>query len=220
MDPFNKGTISNNSARITMGLFIGSPGQILSRFTWELPQTILGYGYSQGANYFGTIQSVNYYDGATVVQSYKDHVWFGTGSGMTLGSFINGSNAIAADPNNWLFQHEYGHYLQSQSSGLFYLSKYAIPSLLSSGDHDLHPAEQDANVRAFSYFHKHLPGYSGWKFWANPIKNYDESKSYDDASNQDALNNGRLGLSWYDYLMGPTIIVPGIINALILNKNQ
>lgn len=133
---------------------------------------------------------------------------------------------MRADPNNPYFQHEYGHYIQSQSSGWFYLSKYAIPSLLSKGDHDLHPVEQDANIRALKYFHKNISGYSGWQFGYNPIEDYDETKSYDDLSNQDALENGHLGLSWYDYLMTPLnftgggIIIPGLINALILNKNQ
>jgi hypothetical protein len=223
LDPFKKGTISNNCYQITSGLFSGSFKQAVSRFTWELPQTILGYGYSMASNYFGTVQSVNFYDGATVVQNYKDHVWLGSGSdlGITLGSFINGNNEIEADPNTRLFQHEYGHYIQSQTSGWFYLSKYAIPSALSKYPYNQHPVEQDANIRAFTYFNKHIDGYSGWVFTGlngNPINGYDPWLPYNDPTNQAALRDGRLRLAWYDYLLGPNIILSGLLNTLILNN--
>ena len=52
--------------------------------------------------------------------------------GITLGSYIAGGNSIEADPNNSLFQHEYGHYLQSQEMGLAYLAKVGIPSIRSA----------------------------------------------------------------------------------------
>ena len=67
------------------------------------------------------------YDGATVVRHYKDN-W----GAFTLGSYINGDNSIRANPNNESFQHEYGHYLQSQEAGWAYLPKYAIPSLINA----------------------------------------------------------------------------------------
>jgi hypothetical protein len=190
-----------------------------SRFTWQLPQTALGYSGSGIHNLLGGVRSVDYYGGATVVESYSEK-W----GAITLGSYINGSRGIAADPENRLFQHEYGHYIQSQTSGLFYhLSKYGIPSALSknSTDHSLHPAEQDANIRAFKYFNKHIDGYTGWAFTGrnnNPINGYDPSLPYDNAANQAALKSGRSRLEWFDYLYGPQIIIPGLINALILNS--
>jgi RHS repeat-associated protein len=131
LNPFISGTISNNAFQIGAGLFKGTPGQILSRLTWELPQTLIGFGYSEFLNTFGQVDNVNFYDGATVLKTYGDHLPFtSTGLGVTLGSFIIGSNAIDANPNNKLFQHEYGHYLQSQESGWAYLSTYALPSLM------------------------------------------------------------------------------------------
>ncbi len=61
-----------NGAKIVGGLFTGSGYQILSRFTKELPQTIAGYLVSQGPNMIGDVQSVSYYDGATVVQHWSE----------------------------------------------------------------------------------------------------------------------------------------------------
>jgi hypothetical protein len=171
---------------------------------------------------------VSYYDGATAVESYSRNSLFGLGfgTGMTLGSYVNGVRDLHADPANSLFQHEYGHYLQSQSSGWFYLSKYAIPSALSSGTHGQNPVEQDANIRAFEYFNKKYPGFSDWKFTgknANTINGYNWWLPYDDVSNQEALRKGKLGLSWYDWVMSPMNlsfipIIPGLVNTLILNN--
>lgn len=203
--------------------FFGRAWELISRFTWQAPQTALGYMGSGVHNLLGGVKSVDYYGGATVVESYSEG-W----GGITLGSYINGQRGIRADPSERLFQHEYGHYLQSQSSGWFYLSKYGIPSLLSKDPHNLHPAEQDANVRAFHYFSEHEDGFnwvdkwgiqrSKWVDWYNPISGYDWSKPYNDPTNQSALENGRLRLEWFDYLLGPQIILPGLLNALILNK--
>lgn len=101
-----------------------------------------------------------------------------------MGSFILGNRGIKADPYNSLFQHEYGHYLQSRSYGLGYISKFALPSLFdtfsSSTDHNLHPIEQDANARAFRYFDENVDGFyktgeeydkgeRGWNFRNNPL---------------------------------------------------
>ena len=199
-----------------MGLFQGSPKQILSRLTWELPQTVFGNLASHASNIGGDVESVDYYDGATVVRHHSEG-W----GGFTLGSYINGDNSIRADPNNALFQHEYGHYLQSQAHGWFYLGKDAIPSVLSHDPHNSHPVEQDANVRAFQYFNEHIPGYNGWKFsrqeGGNPINDYNPSLGYHDPNNQAALHN-RLTLSWYDFALFPTTpLIHGFINSLILN---
>lgn len=225
-DPTASWSNTNKAWGIDMGLFKTDPNksfggrvwELISRFTWQAPQTALGYTGTGIHNLFGGVRSVDYYGGATVVESYSRN-W----GAITLGSYINGSRGIAADPNNGLFQHEYGHYIQSQTSGWFYLSKYGIPSALSKSgtDHSLHPAEQDANIRAFKYFNKHIDGYTGWDFdptWGNPINGYDPSLPYDNAANQAALRNGRLRLEWFDYLLGPQIILPGLINALVLNS--
>ncbi|MDD4921018.1 MAG: hypothetical protein PHS30_00920 [Bacteroidales bacterium] len=159
-------TILKNSKKIIDGLFAGSPKQIWSRFTTELPQTITGYLFSQTTNMFGKVKSVSYYDGATVVQHYSKET-----SAFTIGSYINGPRDIKADPNNHFFQHEYGHYLQSQKFGWTYLADFAIPSGIDCSkneyDGDKHAAyyiEQDANLRGRAYF-----GEDVWKYEENPI---------------------------------------------------
>ena len=58
-----------NSAKLYAGWFQGSPLQILSRFTWELPQTLLGHEFSQVANLFNRVSSVEYWGGSTVVKN-------------------------------------------------------------------------------------------------------------------------------------------------------
>jgi len=143
--------------------------KILSRFTKELPQTIAGYVLSQGSNMIGDVQSVSYYDGATVVQHWSDK-W----GAFTIGSYINGDKNIKADPYNYLFQHEYGHYLQSQSVGPTYLFNYAIPSLIDAAKHDqdVHDyfwVEMDANARALRYWKANIPDYD-MSQWYNPIE--------------------------------------------------
>ena len=199
--------------------FFGGVWQGISRHTWEYPQTLLGHSSSQIINTLGRTRSVSYYGGATVSETYGDN-W----GAITMGSYIIGSRGITADPNNSLFQHEYGHYLQSQASGLMYLSKYGIPSALSHDPHDQHPAEQDANARALTYFNRHISGYAGWRHRDNPINGYNAALGFNDPVNQAAINGARLRLGWYDYLMLPLnatfigIPIPGLINALILNK--
>lgn len=53
--------------------------------------------------------------------------------------------------------------------GWAYLPRVGIPSLLSTGDHDYHPVEQDANARAIQYFYKRTNGNVDWNFRSNPI---------------------------------------------------
>ena len=125
--------------------------------------------------------------------------------GITLGSYIAGGNSIEADPNNSLFQHEYGHYLQSQEMGLAYLAKVGIPSIRSAivsgpGEHKYRSFERDANFRAFKYFNKNVDGFyesasgtfdgTGWNFYYNPLLN-EENKyvDYKNANEMDVVRN-------------------------------
>ena len=146
-----------NDAKIWGGLFIsdsrksglGQTWEVISRFTWQLPQTLIGFVSSHATNNFGEVSEVEYFGGATVTKGTRD----GWGA-VTLGSYIIGDEDIADGDlgNNRLFKHEYGHYLQSQSSGYLYLLKYGLPSLTSPDPHPLFWTETDANNRAFKYF--------------------------------------------------------------------
>lgn len=117
---------------------------------------------------------------------------------------------MKADPNNSLFQHEFGHYLQSLKFGLTYIPKIGIPSIISANgeNHDYHSVEQDANARALRYFVKrHGQDFAtsktddeGWDFSENPIRSYRQGESFYSEHNQSAINNVLLKFSSYDYL--------------------
>jgi hypothetical protein len=163
--------------------------------------------------------------------------------GFTLGSYIMGKRGLQADPNNSLFQHEYGHYLQSQAMGWGYLSRVGIPSLMdamfySDGNHDFQPYEQDANRRAFMYFNKNVEGFyqtkaeyeaqgtnitKGWNFYSNPL-DVDHIRKrgqyYDYYTQMDLINNSlTLRAKWYDYL-DPFGLYIGIGNGIYYNKHR
>lgn len=203
--------------------------QVLSHSTWEAPQTFLGYSYATIKNTFYCVKSVSYYDGATAVETYSEK-W----GGVTLGNYIVGNRGLYADPSNSVFQHEYGHYLQSQSFGPFYLQRCGIPSLFDTlrsdsdkakSPHNNHPVEQDANIRAFNYFLEYEDGYGkktlnksgGWDMVSNRILGYKTGLSYDNPHNQAVLGKS-LSLGWPDYVWGTSVIIPGIINNISLHQ--
>lgn len=220
-NPFKTGwQTTKNSFHIWKGLFsldsnksfFGRMGEFFSRFTYQLPQTALGLFTAHGYNMFGSVEKVKSLYGATVLTT---HNMKGT-SAMTLGSFIIGNSGTYADPNNATFQHEYGHYLQSQAMGWAYLSKVGIPSLCSaagSGEHKYKPFELDANYRSFVYLNKYVPGFYksigdkgyGWDFKSHPlgVKGSPES-IYLDYNDSDAMEQVRQSLSisagWYHYI--------------------
>jgi hypothetical protein len=186
-----------NQYKIYGGLFATDPnkepwqnaGAILSRLTWESLQTASGLVYNTGHNLTGQVDWVKYKYGATVVSSTLQP------GGITLGSYITGGarntntvNDIQADENNSLFQHEYGHTIQSRMNGFFYLANVGLPSLISTiqkyafQDHSFSPPEQEANALGFIYFNKRVSGFAqnslsrdrgdgtnGWDFGQNPL---------------------------------------------------
>ena len=181
------------------------------------------------------VANVSYKYGATVIKT-RDANW----GGVTQGSYIMGDNSIEPDANNPLFQHEYGHYIQSQHMGWGYYSRVGVPSALSNGDHDLHPVEQDANRRAFLYFNKNISGFQddkditsadphnnkGWDFESN-ILNVDGSNrvqyiNYKDPAQVLSLNNLKVsanawdGLSFFLFPGGP--YNQGVMNSDEYNK--
>lgn len=128
-----------------------------------------------------------------------------------------GDSDLNADPSNDLFQHEYGHYIQSQKYGYLYYGKFGIPSASSKGNHGDHPVEQDANIRSLKYYYEHGLYNSLWdkNSLTNKINGYDGSKDYYDSSNQKALQN-IIKLNWYDFF--DPIVVSSIANSIILNQ--
>ena len=206
-----------NSYKIETGLFRGNLKQIVSRFIWEAPQTALGYMFANTYNFFYGVRSVSFFDGATAVEAYNRNM-----GGVTLGSYIIGEKGLHADPYDTLFQHEYGHYLQSQSSGLFYLQRYGMPSLFDClrseaskniKKHVYHSVEQDANIRAYQYFQERENGnFTGWN-WYNDISGFNSNLPYNDPAYQAVLRR-RLHLGWTDYLFGPITECPPVYPSI------
>lgn len=95
--------------------------------------------------------------------------------------------------------------------------------------YNYHAAEQDANIRAYKYFSKHVRDFnicndSGrllsteWHPKSNPIIGYDWQYGIDSEENQKALKAGSLSLGWADYVFGSSLIIPGIINIFELKQ--
>lgn len=169
-DPTAKWSRTNKAWKIDMGGFVTDPNrtiagrglQLISRWTWELPQTILGKGYSRIRNITGNVDDVSYYGGATLVNKNDNSGWRW---GLTLGPYINSKN-VAADPyTDDIFRHEFGHTLQSRLIGPLYLTHVGIPSFIGSGleniglnDHNREWYETQANRMSERYFSNHDPG--------------------------------------------------------------
>ena len=168
-DPTAPWSKTNKALKIDQGLGKTDPNrnevekllQFFSRFTWELPQTLLGNVISHTRNVSGRVENVDYYGGATLV-NMKDNS--GDRWGFSLGPYINSKN-VKADPNlDPLFRHEYGHTLQSQLVGPYYLSHVALPSLIGQGlddigwaDHKREWYETQANRMSERYFRNRDP---------------------------------------------------------------
>lgn len=157
------------SIQITRGLFLtdqkrkvwGQVWQLLSRFTWELPQTIVGWFFTVFCALAGRVDRVDVLGGITFA-SGRVHSF---GGGVSLGTFVDlwlwhemrGENErfVLGDQ---LCMHEFGHTADSQRFGWLYLPVIGLPSLLSAmgkGDHNLFWTEIRANRHAKQYFSKH-----------------------------------------------------------------
>ncbi|MBX3254570.1 MAG: hypothetical protein KF862_10555 [Chitinophagaceae bacterium] len=202
-DPGRTGSRTNNAVRIMNGtLFEGNIGQIASRWTKELPQTLIGYEYGNLANIMGRVTDVNYFRGSTIMNVTDIPFDNDQADGVTFGSFIMGEG-IAANPfevdaagrltaGARLLHHEYGHYLQSQRNGWSYLGKYGIPS---AGGADW--TEVDAEFRSDQYFRNEFgaaPAFTSYPANYRPVNTlFVEHLSF--------LHNGYLGGSIFTGLL-------------------
>lgn len=188
-----------NDVKIWGGLFISDPNrkffgrcwEHISRFTYEIPQTTTGFLYAHFENTIaGNADTVRYKNGSVVVTGRRRLFFDYGGPAVTMGNYICGYQYLHADKDNPIFQHEYGHYLQSRAMGLAYFGRIAIPSIRSEHgnykqnytSHDYHPAELDANRRGFIYFNRtdstfrddaklsgRVENNEGWDFDRNPL---------------------------------------------------
>ena len=158
----------HNVAKICWGLFLTDPKrsfwgrawQLISRFTWELPQTLVGWLYTLMRALVGQVDRVDKLGGITFATKIK-----GEGCmGVSLGTFVNlwdghwlrdGKEGLVL--SNQLCMHEFGHTADSQRFGPLYLPVIGLPSLISAmgkGDHSKFWTELRANRHAKKYFSK------------------------------------------------------------------
>jgi RHS repeat-associated protein len=136
----------------------GRVWEVVSRLTWQLPQTLLGDLIVSTANAFGKVSGVTYGYGMTVVDMNSKY------GAITVGNYSGGPSGYRADWRDHLFVHEYGHYIQSQRHGPLYIFSVAIPSLQSailqtknpdSPRHNSRWFEADASCKGSAYFDKY-----------------------------------------------------------------
>ena len=140
---------------------LGRVWQLLSRFTWELPQTFVGWLYSVTRALAGQVDRVDTLGGIT----FATKLGSGYSMGVSLGTFVDlwaglwmlgeGEAYILGNP---ICMHEFGHTADSRLFGWFYLPLIGLPSLLSAfgkGDHNVFWTEIRANSHAKRYFSKY-----------------------------------------------------------------
>ena len=157
------------AAKITRGLFLtdkkrsigGRIWQLFSRFTWELPQTLVGWLYSANRALFGQVNQVVSFGGITF--AVKNDLSYSMG--VSLGTFVDiwaGRLMCGEDDgfilDNQLCMHEFGHTVDSQRFGWAYLPVIGLASLksaLGKGNHRVFWTEIRANSHSKKYFGKH-----------------------------------------------------------------
>ena len=155
-----------NSWKIDMGMFKGSFGQVMNKWTWGAANSLVGNLTSQLFNTIGQVDRITDMDGMIALSGA-----FKGSSACTIGHYSLGPKGYKATWKDNLFVHEYGHYIQTQRMGVFMFPVVAIPSLFSAahitsdgGGHRLRWFEQDASATAAHYFDKHygsgVEGYS------------------------------------------------------------
>ena len=90
------------TAQLTRGLFLTDPNrspwgrvwQLFSRFTWELPQTLVGWLYSVGRALAGQIDRVDTLGGITFATKSSCAYLMG----VSLGTFVDLANMSSAIP--------------------------------------------------------------------------------------------------------------------------
>lgn len=160
--------------------------QLLSRFTWELPQTLVGYIFAQSMNSIGRVAEVRFIAGATYCIHFQHS---NRRQGVSISNFIY----VSLLPREYMFEkdplllHEYGHHLQSRKYGLLYLFIIGIPSLISVlrakplpggvTTHDLQWYEMQANRYAGAYLQKNYQ--ADWSQFEPPFNSFPRTKFRD-----------------------------------------
>lgn len=150
--------------RLSVGL-----GQVCLRYTWELPQFMLGYWVAQVRNIAGNVDRVEYLGGVTYVIQQGRGDW--VNMGMSLGAMVNVwlTSGMGRDFEyevryslGQLLMHEYGHTIDSRIWGWLYLPVVGLPSLISVYAEKISRHEH-RNLYAERWADKHAQHYFGIK---------------------------------------------------------
>ena len=135
--------------------------QALTRFTWELPTTIVGCLVAQFFNIICPNCRVDHFGGITYLTLQNSHRYMGVSLGSYIVIFLPGKVAEPFDDSVladrvYIFQHEYGHTFDSQRFGWFYLPVVGLSSLISvlrsCANHSDFWTERRADRFAAAYF--------------------------------------------------------------------
>lgn len=237
---------ARNDLRIWGGLFVSDTNltsgkrflEIGSRFTYQAPQTGIGFFM---AHFYNTVlcrvNTVSHPNGSTLLNMNVG--W----TGICFGNYILTKKTSAPDPDNRIFQHEYGHYLQSKRMGFAYLIRVGLPAIMSTGVHDEHPVEVDCNREAFLYFNQIDSAFQndsayhdkkGWDFLYNPFpdtigvkkttvsgRNTFQYLNYKDSLDRQRVEGLKVKAKWFDYagwLVFPAPAIIGVCNAAKYNR--
>ncbi|HEX4415267.1 MAG TPA: hypothetical protein VH107_16665 [Lacipirellulaceae bacterium] len=97
--------------------------QVVSHFSWELPQQLLGFLMGLFLLMRGTINpNARFFKGVLFIETSS----FKKGCGVSLGYIV----IHGPDSPGSLKQHEFGHCIQSRVLGPFYLLLIGVPSFL------------------------------------------------------------------------------------------
>lgn len=149
-----------NAFKIGIGMYRGNLMQVASKWSTGLLTSVVGNIVAQRYNTIGLVKSVTYLDGMAALSGPTGE---NTEKAFTIGHYSMGPKGYRADWRDHLFVHEYGHYIQSQRMGPYYLPIIGISSLLSTAftsdlsgvQHDQRWFEVNASKLGGEYFDKH-----------------------------------------------------------------
>ncbi len=180
-----------NSWKIDMGMFRGNVWQILNKWTWGGVNSLIGNLVSEGYNTVGYVDGVTSLDGMLALSGATSG-----GRAFTIGHYSLGPDNYKADWRDHLFVHEYGHYIQSQQWGYFYIPVIAIPSVISAAhflgeEHKYKWYEVNASKLGAEYFDKKYG--RGADGYVEGDKNYFDIVSFSGKKWQSPYKNPRNG---------------------------
>ena len=134
--------------------FIGKILQVLSHFTWELPQQTFGMLAGEVNNLFGGVSNIENKNGAIILESSS----LDPDVGFTLGNII--TIGVGSAPSVPI--HEFGHYIQSRRFGFAYLPVFAIPSAVRAF---FWVRSNRPDNTYFNFYPEHYATKLGRKYW-------------------------------------------------------